>query len=359
MTTPTFPRSLRPARLFSAPLFSALLLGGLLLNATGCAQKEEATPTTANASPAATASGAAVANGDAFKVGLIVPDPITDKGWAESADDGLKAIGKDMGAEIGQPIENDSATAFEGIFRNFAEQGDKLVFAHGSEYDAAAKIVAADTPKMVISVTGGRSVSPNLMPIQFEGGEATYLAGMLAAGMSKTGKIGVIGPTEIPIIKQSFDDFEKGAKALDPAIEVKRVFIGSTDITKGKLAAENFLEAGVDVIMHNANDAGKGVAQAVMAKEGAMFIGANADQSDLATPKNLGSFILSVPQAMEAVARDVKEGKNAGQAYKGGLKDGAVNLIYNDKFAGKIPDALKAKIAQAKADIVSGKIKVD
>jgi basic membrane lipoprotein Med (substrate-binding protein (PBP1-ABC) superfamily) len=341
------------------PLLSGVALAATLL--TGCAQHEDTAAT--SPSPAASAGAAAETTGKAitgtFKVGLVVPDPITDGGWAQSANDGLKAIAKDTGAEIGQPVENDSAAAFEGIFRNFASQGDQLVFAHGTEYEAAAKKVAADTPGTIFSVMNGREVGPNLMPVQFDAGQGTYLAGMLAAGMSKTGKIGCIGPQEIPIIKETFDAFEKGAKAVNPNIEVKRAFIGSTDVAKGKLLAQSFLSAGIDVIVHNADDAGKGVAQAVMEKDGAMFIGANSDQSDLATPKNLGSFILDVPHAMDALAHNVKDGKDLGKAYKGGLKDGAVGLVYNAKFAGTIPADLKAKIDAAKADMIAGKLTVD
>jgi basic membrane protein A len=332
--------------------FVSSLAVGLLLSA-GCAQKEQSATATAPAS-----AGSSGATGT-FKVGLVTPGSISDKGWSESAYDGLQKIKTDLGAEVGQPVENDSASAFEGIFRNFAQQGDKLIFAQGSEYDDAAKKVAADTPDTVISVNGGRAVAPNLKPIQFDADQATYLAGMLAAGMSKTNKIGVIGPVEIPIIAQSFDAFTKGAHALKPSVEVKRAFIGSENVAKGKQLAESFLDSGVDVIMHNANEAGQGVAQAVMEKDGAMFLGANSDQSDLATPKNLGSFILDTSAAMQAVARDVKSGADLGKPYKGGLKDKAVDLVYNAKFAGAIPADLKAKIDAARADLIAGKIKAD
>ena len=337
-------------------LVPALLIG---LLGSGCAQKEEVATTGGSPAPVASAGAKGAPVSGTFKVGLVTPGSISDKGWSQSAYDGLKKIKANLNAETGQPVENDSATAFEGIFRNFAQQGDQLIFAQGSEYDDAAKKVAADTPGTVISVNGGRAIAPNLMPIEFDADQATYLAGMLAAGMSKTGVIGVIGPVEIPIIKQSFDAFEKGAKALKPSITVKRAFIGSEDIGKGKQLAESFLDSGVDVILHNANAAGQGVAQAVMEKDGALFLGANSDQSDLATPKNLGSFILDTSAAMQAVAHDVKSGENLGKPYRGGLKDKAVDLVYNAKFAGTIPADLKAKIEAARADLISGKLKAD
>jgi basic membrane protein A len=175
--------------------------------------------------------------------------------------------------------------------------------------------------------------------------------------MSKTGKLGLVGPVEIPIIKSSFDAFEKGAKLLKPDVAVSVTWTGDeNDAGKGKQQAQALLDQGVDVIMHNANQAGLGVFQAVEGKPGAMVIGANADQSALATKQNLGSFILDVPNAMLSVAKIVQEGKGEGKPIPAGLKENAVYFKYNLGFAGTIPADLKAKAEQAKADIIAGKV---
>ena len=348
---------------FSRPLsrraFSGLMLVSVV-SLFGCAQKEAdtspvgaTTPSDSKmASPAATTGGA----GGTLKVGLITPGKVSDKGWSESANTGVGKIKADLKAETSPPVEEPPVAQVEGVMQNMAQDGATLIFAHGSEYDSAAEKVAPKFPKTTITVMGGRAVGPNLMPIQFASGEATYLAGMLAGGMTKTGKVGLIGPTEIPIIKGAFASFERGAKAVRPDVKVTTTFIGSEDIAKGKQQAQALLDSGVDVIMHNANAAGQGVAQAVTEKDGAMFIGANADQSELATPKNLGSFVLDVPAAMEAVAKSVQSGQTGGKAYSAGIKDKAVLFKFNPGFKGTIPADLKAKIEKAQADIASGKL---
>jgi basic membrane lipoprotein Med (substrate-binding protein (PBP1-ABC) superfamily) len=216
-------------------------------------------------------------------------------------------------------------------------------------------MVSADFPKTTFVVMGGKSTGANLIPIQPASGQATYLAGMVAAGMSKSGKLGLVGGNEIPIIKDAFATFERGAKAIKPTVTVATTFTGNgDDIAKAKQQAQALLDNGADVLMHNANAAGAGVFQAVMEKDGAMVIGANADQSDQATPKNLGSFILDVPSAMLGVAKAVKEGKTDGKAYAAGVKDKAVGFKFNDKFAGKVPDDLKAKVTKAESDMAAG-----
>ena len=325
---------------------------------TGCAQKEApATSGAGSAAPTATAALPPAAPTGAFKIGLITPSKITDAAWSGPANDAVQGMKNSLGAEPTPTIESPGKADVEGAIQKLADSGDQLIFLHASEYDVPAKSVAAKFPKTTFVVVGGRSVAPNLTPIQFAPGEATYLAGMVAAGMSKSGKIGCVGGDEIPIIKEAFASFEKGAKSVKPDIVVKTVFTGDgNDIAKAKQQAEALIAEGCDVLIHNANAGGQGVAQAVLEK-GGYFMGANSLQNDLATPKNLGSFVIDTKAAYFAVAKTIKEGKGTGKPFVLGLKDKAVTFVYNDKFAGKIPDDLKAKVTQAESDIVAGTLK--
>ena len=340
--------------------FICLLFGSFSLLAAGCAQ-QEATNTSAT-TPANGSAGTASANfppapTGTMKVALVTPSKISDKGWGATAWAGIQKIKTQLNAEVTPAVEEPALAQVEGILRNLAQEGSHVVFLHGSEYDEAAKKVAPDFPQTTFVVMNGRAVAANVTPIQFEAGQSTYLAGMLAAGMSKSGKLGLVGPNEIPIIKTVFGSFEKGAKAVNPAVTVKATWTGSdSDISKGKQQAQALLADGVDVIMHNANAAGAGVFQAVSEKSGAMVIGANADQSDQATPKNLGSFILDVPSAMLAVGEAVKNGKVEGKPFAVGLKEKAVAFKFNPGFQGTIPADLKAKMATAEKEMADGKL---
>jgi len=339
-------------RLRAAASFSCFLA---LVALAGCAQKETATGD-ANA-PASMPPAATTTPAGTLRVGLITPGKISDKGWNASANDGLQRIKSELGATVSPPVEGPAPTEVEGALRNVAQQGEDLIFLHASEFDDAAKNVAPSFPKTTFVVVGGRSVGPNLTPIRFAAGQATYLAGMLAGGMTKTGTIGCIGAAKIPIVEESFKSFEKGAKAARPDVKVLVAWTGDeADPGKAKQQAQAFLQRGADVLIHNANAGGQGVAQAVTEKPGALFIGANADQSDLATDQNLGSFIVDAPNAYIAVAKTVQEGKGTGQPYASGLKEKAVGFKFNDRFKGTIPADLKAKIAQAEKDLIAGTI---
>ncbi|MDX1933347.1 MAG: BMP family protein [Capsulimonadales bacterium] len=332
------------------------------LIAAGCAQQEPApSPSagspTAAASPASPDASAGTTATGALKAGMIVPGQISDRAWSGPANDGLQRVKTELSAEVLPAVESPALAQVEKVLRDLAGQGCTIVYAHGSEYDDAAKTAADQFPNTTFVVTGGKSVGKNLKPIRFASGQATYLAGMLAGGMTKTGKIGLVGGPEIPIIKEAFQAFENGAKAVRPDVKVTTTFTGDgKDVAKAKQQAQALLDAGADVLMHNANDAGEGVFEAVSAKEGAMVIGANSDQSDKATPKNLGSFILDVPSAIVGVAREIKEGANPGEAYAAGLKDKAVGFKFNDRFAGTIPAELKDRMTKAEAAMSNGEL---
>ena len=348
---------------FSRRRFGVFLFSTTLIALAGCAQQETPAPGSApaggGAAPEAPAASTAAIPGapeGTFKIGLITPGKITDTAWSGPANDAVQGMKAALGAEPTPTIESPGKADVEGAIQKLAEGGDQLVFLHASEYDDPAKNVAPKFPKTTFVVVGGRSEAPNLTPIQFAPGQATYLAGMVAAGMSKSGKVGCVGGDEIPIIKEAFASFEKGAKAVNPKAEVKIVFTGDgNDIAKAKQQAEALIAEGCDVLTHNANAGGQAVAQAVLEK-GGFFMGANSLQNDLATPKNLGSFVIDTKAAYMAVAKTVKEGKGSGKPFVLGLKDKAVTWQYNDKFAGTIPADLKAKVTQAEADIVSGKV---
>src|SRR4029079_19374645 len=120
---------------------------------------------------------------------------------------------------------------------------------------------------------------PNLAGMTFGFADASYLAGMLAASVTKSNKLGVIGGTELPPVVESFKAFEQGAHAVNPAIKVVTSYIGNwDDVGAGKEQALAQLSQGVDVIFQNADAAGLGVFQAAREKKNVFIIGSNSNQ---------------------------------------------------------------------------------
>jgi hypothetical protein len=139
-----------------------------------------------------------------------------------------------LGAQVSH-IQTKTPAEFEENFRQYGAQGYSLVFGHGFEFQDAATRVAPDFPKTVFVTTSGTTAGPNLAGMVFGFADASYLAGILAASVTKTNRLGVIGGTELLPVVESFRAFQKGAREINPSIEIVTSHVGNwDDVSAGK-----------------------------------------------------------------------------------------------------------------------------
>ncbi len=305
--------------------------------------------------------GSGLANADKFKVALLTPGSISDAGWNALAYDGLEQIKKELNAEISH-VESKAPSQWEEHFRFYANKGYKLIFGHGFEYQEPARAVAADFPDTVFITTSGNTVLENVSPIVFELEEATYLLGIIAGAMTKTGKVGLVGGMNIPPINSTFLAFEEGAKSIKPTVKVSRSYVGDWEnISKAKELALSQIAEGVDFIFHNADAAGRGVFHAVeesrkLGKDVYAF-GSNRNQNDVAPEAILASAAID-PKAFVHVAKLVKEGKFEPKImWMGMAQDETIKVIYNPKLKERIPEDVLTKVESIRQKILSGEFK--
>ena len=292
-----------------------------------------------------------------FKVALLSPGPVSDAGWNALAYEGLLAIRDQLGAEVSQ-IQTKTPAEFEEGFRDFARRGYQLVFGHGFEFQDAAAAVSPDFPDTVFITTSGNTVRKNVAPIRFLLEEATYLEGVLAASMSKSGKAGVIGGMEIPSVKSTILAFEAGAKSIRPDFKVVTTYVGNwEDVGAAKAAALALVQQGCDFLFHNADAAGLGVFQAAQQSKVYAF-GSNKNQNDVAPDAVIASATIDIPQAFVQIAREVKAGGFTGKIERKGMNDGVVAFVLNPRLEDKIPAEVKSRLEQMRAAIVAGTLKV-
>ena len=289
-----------------------------------------------------------------FKVALLTPGPISDQSWNGGAYQGLMAIRDSLGASVSH-IQTKTPAEFEENFRQYGSQGYSLVFGHGYEFQDAAKRVAPDFPHTIFVTTSGTTAGPNLAGMTFAFSDASYLAGMLAASMTKTNKLGVIGGTQLPPVVESFRAFEMGAHAVNPAIKVVSSFIGNwDDVSAGKEQALAQLSQGVDVIFQNADAAGLGVFQAARDKKKVYVIGSNSNQNALAPAVTLGSVVIDLPLAFLTIARAVKDKTFVPGIIPLGETSHVVTLVLNPAMSAAIPPAARARIDSLQTEMLAG-----
>ena len=292
-----------------------------------------------------------------FKVALLTPGPISDQAWNAGAYNGLLRIRDSLGAEISN-VQTKTPAEFEENFRQYATQGYSLVIGHGFEFQDAAERVSPDFPATVFIVTSGDRNGPNFTGINFAFQDGAYLAGIAAGAVTRSNTIGVIGGTELPPVKTSFDAFAKGAQAINPNVKVLTSYIGNwEDVSAGREQALAQIGQGADVIFQNADAAGLGVFQAVKESQdkSVYIIGANSDQNALAPNVTLGSVVIDLPHALLMIAREVKNGLFISRPITYGAKDDVVRLILNPQLTSRIPDRAIVAIDSAQKLLVSGR----
>ncbi len=283
-------------------------------------------------------------DGDEFRVALLTPGPISDQSWNGGAYAGLEWIRDSLGARISH-IQTRTPAEFEENFRQYGAQGFDLVFGHGFEFQDAAVRVAPEYPGTLYVTTSGNQVGENVAGMTFAFEEASYLAGMVAASLSRSGVVGVIGGTELPPVRASFDAFEKGARDVRPDVRVLRSYIGNwDDVSAGKEQALAQISRGADVIFQNADAAGLGVFQAARERAGTYVIGSNVNQNGIAPEVTLGSVVIDLPRALLAVAREVKEGTFEPRVVALGTESAVVEWVPNPTLADRVPEAVSRQV---------------
>ena len=302
----------------------------------------------------APARDSGAADDSTFRVALLTPGPISDQSWNGGAYQGLMRIRDSLGADVSH-VQTRTPADFEENFREYGARGFDLVFGHGFEFQDAAKRVAPGFPATTYVTTSGHSSGGNVAGIRFSFSDASHLAGILAGSMTRSGTVGVIGGTELPPVKESFDAFARGVRSVRPNAQVLTAFIGNwDDVSAGKEQALAQIGRGADVIFQNADAAGLGVFQAARQRRGVYVIGSNADQNGVAPEVTLGSVVIDLPRAFLSVAREVKSGQFRPRVVTFDARSDVVRLVLNPVLVERIPAATRARIDSVNAQIHAG-----
>ncbi len=294
------------------------------------------------------------ASPDAIRVALVTPGSIADASWNSGAYAGLMQIRDSLGLDVSH-VEARTPGEQEEQLRTYAAQGYTIIFGHGFEFQDAAERVAQDYPGPIFVITSGQRLAGNVVPLIFRLSEATYLAGMVAGSLTRTGKLGYVGGIELPPVKLAYDAWAAGAKAANPNVESRETYLNTfDDAVAGREAALAMIRLGVDMLHHNADQAGLGVFQAAKEHPGVYVFGSNADQTSLAPDRVIGSAVIDLPRALLLVAREVQEGRFTPRVESFGLESRVIRYVTNPALDSLLPDSLKSRLRAVEDSIIAG-----
>ena len=298
---------------------------------------------------------------------------VDDKSFNATAWKGALDAKAKLGVEA-KYLESTQQTDYAKNINAFIEEKCDLIVTVGFLLGDDTKAAAEKNPNQkfaIVDFAYDPTIS-NVLGLTFATDQAGFLAGYLAAGMTKTGKIGTFGGMQIPTVTIFMDGFYYGAQYYNQQnntkVEVlgwepvagKGSFTGDFSNTdKGKSTAQNLMDEGADIIMPVAGPVGLGAAETVKTSGKGWIIGVDTDWTVSAA--NYKDIVLtSVAKNMDVAVFDatksVLDGTFKGGIYSGTLQNGGVGL---GTIAGAVPADLKTKVDQVKADILSGKVKVN
>jgi basic membrane protein A len=290
------------------------------------------------------------------KVAVVLPGPISDKGFNFAGFDGLRNAAQSRGLQFAY-AENVSVADAAAALRDFAEKGYNPIFAHGFQFGDAATVVATSYPDTYFAViNGGVQNGKNLASFQTAIQEGGFLAGVLAAGWSKTKKVGAIGGIKIPPIQNAMAGFAEGVKWMDPSIMVSSVWTASfSDVARAREMAKLLIAQGVDVLYMEANESNLGIISAC--EEAKTFaIGYAMDQSNVGPHSVLTSTMINFASMYGLVIDAVKSNRFDGTSKQMGLAEKVVHLAPFHSFDESIPASLRGKLDDATKLLAEKKI---
>jgi basic membrane protein A and related proteins len=284
-----------------------------------------------------------------------------DKSFNQSAYVGAERFKKETGIGYLEAQAN-SDTQSEQVLRGLARKHLDLIAAIGFSQSQSVQKVAKEFPNVRFVVVDGIAQGPNVNSVLFKEQEGSYLVGIAAAMASKTKKLGFIGGMDIPLIRAFACGYAQGAKAQAPKSEIVQNMVGTTsaawnDPAKGGELARAQFDRGADVIFAVAGGSGMGALQQAKEK-GKLAIGVDSNQNYLHPGSMLTSMVKHVDNAIYTEFMEMKNGTwKPGITYLG-LKEGGVDWVVDKDNRAVVSPEMEKRVNAAKADIISGKIKV-
>ena len=306
-------------------------------------------------------SPAAKAQDDPFRVAVVTPSTSNDLAFSQSIVDALTAIQEERGEDNfqfdlseNQFVVEDAATAL----RDYANEGYDLIIAHGSQYGSSLAEIAPDFPDTAFA--HGTTVDTfedqgitNVYAYEARSEEGAFVQGAMAAMLSETGVLGIIGPIETGDAKLYVDGFHAGVLWQNPDATVQINYIQSfSDLALAAAAADAMLAEDADILTGTAQMVPGAVNKAKEA--GALWFGTQANQTSLAPEIVVSSQVYNWTVVLNPIIDDVLAGEIAGEAFAITLENEGLVIEFNEDF--ELPEEVKAAGEELIQAIVDGDI---
>jgi basic membrane protein A len=290
-----------------------------------------------------------------------MPSATNDLAFSQSMFDALNVIQGEMGEENFEFVVSDGVFVVEdaaAAIRDWAGQDFDLIIAHGSQYGTVLEEIAPDFPDVSFAwgTAGDTFGLDNVFAYEAHSEEGGYVNGVIAAMLSESGVIGVVGPIEVGDAKLYVDGFAEGVMATNPDATVNVNYTGSfSDVALATEAATTHVGAGADALTGTAQMVvgAIGVAQ----ENGIPWFGTQANQTSLAPEIVVANQVYKWDVVLRDIIENINAGTLGGEAYAIDLANGGLVMEYNDAY--ELPAEIREAADAAVQGIIDGSVTVD
>lgn len=299
-----------------------------------------------------------------FKLGMVTDlGSVNDKSFNQSAWEGLQRLEKENGYDV-KYLEPKADSEVEPSLLQFVNSGTDLTWATAATLADAVTTIASNNPEAKLGIVDSDIEGiDNIVSVSFKENEGAFLAGVVAASMTETDKVGFVGGMEIPVIQRFHAGFEAGVKAVNPDAQVVVNYVGVFNrVDMGKSAASTMYNDDVDVIFHAAGGTGNGVFNEAQERfdngEKVWVIGVDKDQSlEFGDDVTLTSMMKNVDNAVYEISEKTAAGNfPGGEVVRLGLAEDGVGLATTSEK--NVPKDVLELAEEYKEKIISGEITV-
>jgi basic membrane protein A len=302
---------------------------------------------------------------------------VDDKSFNQTAWKGVQDAQKELGIDA-KLLESKAETDYEPNINSFVGQNCDIIITVGFLLGDATKKAAEANPNQKFSIVDYAydPVLPNVLGQVYATDEAAFLAGYLAAGVSKSGVVGTFGGINIPPVTIFMDGFVHGVNYYNKqkgksvkvlgwdAVKKEGLFTNNfSSLDDGRAFAKNLFDEGADIVLPVAGPVGLGSAALAteLGPDKLKIIGVDVDQTQT-DPEHKGVYLTSVMKNMDstslAAIKSVQDGSFKGGVIVGTLASGGVGIADYHDLDSAVPADLAAEIETIKKGIMDGSISV-
>jgi basic membrane protein A len=299
---------------------------------------------------------------------------LEDRSFNQSSWEGLQKAEAEFGIDVDAIVSNTESDLAPNV-TSAVETGCQFILTVGFQLADPTLSEAEANPDVHFAIVDEQVEGDNIKPIVFDTAQASFLAGYLAAGVSKTGKVATFGGGNQPPVTLFMDGFADGVARYNEvhgaAVQVlgwdkaaqDGTFTGDfEDISKGKTYTQAFIDQGADVILPVAGQVGEGAAAAALEAGNASVIWVDNDGYETLPaeykPVVLTSVLKNMEDAVVEIVGDDIDGNFDSSPFIGTLENGGVEIAPYHDLESLVTPELQDEIEQLRADIIDGTIEV-